>query len=98
MFDYLSSRWRQVRDAAIIRTEFHCEAPDCPHRFGLHVHHLVSPWRAPALAYQDDNLVVLCEEHHAKRHGYGSIPTWWVKGFGTAANDEQFELLFVESS
>ena len=74
---YLKSEyWKGYSYAIIKEREFICQ--DCGKQFynqrnRLQVHHLhyrdVKPW-----SYKPDEIVVLCEECHKRRHGIISVP------------------------
>lgn len=95
-FDYLSSRFRQVRRVALHRAGYQCETPGCPERIDLQVHHIHSVRFFPDRAYDLTNLIVRCRYHHAQAHGWSVIPAHWFGSLPPAANDAQFELPFTE--
>lgn len=69
-FDYMSARWKRVRDAALRRDGYQCRR--C-RRFGRVrpaeiVHHIKHADEYPALAFQMSNLVSLCRDCHNKAH------------------------------
>lgn len=56
-----------LRNYALQRDHFSCAV--CG-RFGTHMHHRHGKAKFPELAYDPDNVVILCEEHHMKTaHG-----------------------------
>ncbi len=89
-----SDYWKGYSYSLIKERNFTCE--DCGRQFynqrnKLHVHHLfyrdVNPW-----SYNPDELVVLCEDCHKKRHGF--IPD--EKGNSIEENIDRYEWLDEE--
>ena len=91
-----SDYWKGYSYSLIKERNFTCE--DCGRRFPnernkLQVHHLVyrdvNPW-----SYRPDEVVVLCEECHRKRHGIKEEPsqntndTW--RGFASSSSTDTF--------
>jgi 5-methylcytosine-specific restriction endonuclease McrA len=70
---YTSRRWRKVRLMALERQPVCIDCADIGKTSGrnLHVHHIRHPYDAPELAYDLDNLEVLCASCHNKRHKSG---------------------------
>lgn len=69
-FDYNSPRWRRKRAAILRRDNYLCQ--NCK-RYGRRreavvVHHIKHSDEYPELAFEDDNLVSLCEGCHNKEH------------------------------
>lgn len=91
-----SDYWKGYSYSLIKERNFTCE--DCGRRFPnernkLQVHHLVyrdvNPW-----SYRPDEVIVLCEECHRKRHGIEDAPnqntndTW--RGFASSSSTDTF--------
>lgn len=91
-----SDYWKGYSYSLIKERNFTCE--DCGRRFPnernkLQVHHLVyrdvNPW-----SYRPDEVIVLCEECHKKRHGIKESPiqknndTW--QGFANSTSSDTF--------
>ena len=69
-FDYTSEKWRRKRAAILRRDGYKCRW--CA-RYGrsvpaVVVHHLQEADEYPELAYEDRNLVSLCQGCHNKAH------------------------------
>lgn len=70
MFNYHSQRWEHKRQAILRRDRYLCQ--ECL-RYGRHrqattVHHKQHVDAHPELAFQNDNLVSLCQGCHNKKH------------------------------
>lgn len=63
-----SSKWRKIREQAIIRDKGICVLCFVKHKRifskGLEVHHIVKRTEDPSLMYNLDNLVTVCRECH----------------------------------
>lgn len=68
---YRSTRWRKIREVALVRDNFLCQ--DCLKEKKIiqaeHVHHIKEVKDAWELRYDLDNLISLCQSCHNKRHG-----------------------------
>lgn len=69
-FDYNSIRWKKKRKQILRRDGYVCQG--CK-RFGkqteaVTVHHIKHADEYPELAFEDDNLVSLCNACHNKQH------------------------------
>lgn len=69
-FDYKNPRWKRKRKNILKRDNYMCQ--ECK-RYGRRteattVHHKKHTDEFPELAYEDDNLVSLCEACHNKMH------------------------------
>lgn len=69
-FDYTSKRWEQKRAHILRRDGYRCV--EC-RRYGrsrpaVVVHHIKHADEFPELAFQDENLVSLCQACHNKAH------------------------------
>lgn len=70
VFDYNSPKWRRKRQQILKRDNYMCQ--HCK-RYGkavqaTTVHHIKHADEYPELAYDDKNLVSLCEGCHNKQH------------------------------
>jgi len=94
-FNYRSREWERFQRQQIERADFRCQSPGCGTRRHLHAHHMVPIWRAPHLAYEPRNIMVLCPVHHARVHGWAFVPRHWFTG-DEPANEDQFEFDFSD--
>lgn len=69
-FNYKSKRWRRKREAILRRDGYKCQ--ECKKygraREAVTVHHIKHADTHPELAYEDSNLVSLCNPCHNKMH------------------------------
>lgn len=97
-FDYRSRRWRRFRREMIDRADHRCSTSGCNQRWGLNAHHVISPLRAPELAYDPTNIRVYCTLCHARVSGWDAIPYHFhTSDMDTVANDAQFEFPFGDT-
>lgn len=69
-FDYKSKKWKKKRAVILRRDKYLCQ--ECKKygrkREAVTVHHIKHVDEYPELAYNDDNLVSLCNACHNKMH------------------------------
>jgi hypothetical protein len=66
--------WNYLRKVVLNRDHNHCQVSGCPSRVTLHVHHKTSVARGGE--HVPDNLVALCDFHHALEPEHGHERIW----------------------
>jgi len=66
--------WEYLRGFVGSRDGHHCQVSGCPSRVTLHVHHILSVSRGGA--HSPENLISLCEFHHALEPETGHERVW----------------------
>jgi len=66
--------WKYLRSVVISRDSNRCQVTGCPSRLGLHVHHMRPV--AEGGTHAPDNLVSLCDFHHALEPEKGHERIW----------------------
>lgn len=66
--------WEYVRSLVLERDNNRCQVNGCPSRLTLHVHHIMA--KSNGGAHSLDNLVALCEFHHALEASGGHQRIW----------------------
>lgn len=66
--------WNYLREVVLTRDGNHCQVSGCPSRVSLHVHHIRSV--AKGGEHVPDNLVSLCDFHHALEPDEGHERIW----------------------
>jgi len=64
-FKYNDELWGKTRIKILNRDNYTCKL--CGKKPAKHVHHLNDPRYFPSLAYEESNLILLCEECHLKK-------------------------------